>query len=349
MQKNSQTILTSIQDLIVRQSGVLLDTYLGVSKPDNHRPGHIIFVSLNEHLTSLNHATNLLIVASDKIPMSHLENKNYVVSVKDFKLSMARILELFNSDPLIKKSGIHGTAVISPEASIGLNVYIGPYCCIEAGVIIGHNCRLESNVFIGQNSQVGDNCIIRPFVCLGFNSIIGQNVIINSHSTIGSDGFGFHTDRNYKHTKLAQIGNVIIEDNVEIGASCCIDRATIDSTVIKSGTKLDNLCHIAHNCTVGNDSLIAAGFFVAGSSHLGKKFTTGGNSVVSTQIHICDGVTLAGRSTVTNDIQDAGQYGGYPLQPLREALKTIASLSHLVEIRKTLNEIVKKIGLKESK
>jgi UDP-3-O-[3-hydroxymyristoyl] glucosamine N-acyltransferase len=138
---------------------------------------------------------------------------------------------------------------------------------------------------------------------------------------------------------------VCIGDEVEIGGNCSIDRGTLSSTFIRSGTKVDNICHIAHNCDLGEDGFYTAGFMMAGSTKIGRRFMTGGNSVVSAHLTLADDVVLAGRSTVTNDVKEAGQYGGYPLQPVKDALKTIVSLGQINDIRKNLNKVMKRLGI----
>jgi UDP-3-O-[3-hydroxymyristoyl] glucosamine N-acyltransferase len=140
---------------------------------------------------------------------------------------------------------------------------------------------------------------------------------------------------------------VKIGDGVEIGSNCAIDRATLTSTHIRSGTKLDNICHIAHNCDLGENGFFTAGFMMGGSTKIGRQFVTGGNSVVTAHITVGDNVVLSGRSSVTNDIPAAGAYGGYPLQPLKEALKTAVSLGHLNEIRRNLKRVMKHLRLSE--
>jgi UDP-3-O-[3-hydroxymyristoyl] glucosamine N-acyltransferase len=153
--------------------------------------------------------------------------------------------------------------------------------------------------------------------------------------------------RSGKARKISHLGNVKIGDAVEIGGNCAIDRATLTSTYIRSGAKLDNICHIAHNCDLGEDGFYTAGFMMGGSTKIGRNFMTGGNSVVTAHVTIADHVTLQGRSSVTNDILEPGAYGGYPLQPLKEAIKTAVSLSHLNEIRKNLYRVLKHLNLVE--
>jgi UDP-3-O-[3-hydroxymyristoyl] glucosamine N-acyltransferase len=141
------------------------------------------------------------------------------------------------------------------------------------------------------------------------------------------------------------LGNVCIGDGVEIGSNCAIDRATLTSTYIRSGAKLDNICHIAHNCDLGENGFYTAGFMMAGSTKIGRNFRTGGNSVVTAHLTLADDVVLAGRSTVTNDITQGGHYGGYPLQPLQEALKTLVNVGRLNKLRKELNKVLKHLKL----
>jgi UDP-3-O-[3-hydroxymyristoyl] glucosamine N-acyltransferase len=153
---------------------------------------------------------------------------------------------------------------------------------------------------------------------------------------VGADG---------RPRKITHLGNVKIHDNVEIGSNCAVDRAKLTSTHIRSGTKLDNICHIAHNCDLGENGFYTAGFMMGGSTKIGRNFVTGGGSVVTAHVTVADDVNLAGRSTVTNDIREAGSYGGYPLQPLRQAMKTVVSIGQLNDLRRNLNRVMKHLGL----
>jgi UDP-3-O-[3-hydroxymyristoyl] glucosamine N-acyltransferase len=174
---------------------------------------------------------------------------------------------------------------------------------------------------------------------------IGRDCEVHPHTSIGSDGFGYAVGASRRPQKIAHLGNVCIGDEVEIGSNCAIDRAKLASTHIRSGTKLDNVCHVAHNCDLGEDGLYTAGFMMAGSTTIGRRFMTGGNSVVSAHLTLADDVVLAGRSTVTSDVREPGQYGGYPLQPLKDAMRTLASLGQLNQMRKNLNRVLKHLQL----
>jgi UDP-3-O-[3-hydroxymyristoyl] glucosamine N-acyltransferase len=198
---------------------------------------------------------------------------------------------------------------------------------IENGARIGAGTMLHPHVFVGAGCEIGLNCEVHP------------------HTTIGSDGFGYAVGASRRPQKLSHLGNVCIGDEVEIGGNCSIDRATLTSTYIRSGTKLDNICHIAHNCDLGEDGFYTAGFMMAGSTTIGRRFMTGGNSVVSAHLTLADDVSLSGRSTVTNDVPEPGHYGGYPLQPLKDALRTIASVGQITEMRRNLNRVLKHLQL----
>jgi UDP-3-O-[3-hydroxymyristoyl] glucosamine N-acyltransferase len=184
-------------------------------------------------------------------------------------------------------------------------------------------------VFVGAGCELGRDCEVHP------------------HTSIGSDGFGYAVGASRRPQKLSHLGNVWIGDEVEIGSNCAIDRATLSSTYVRSGTKIDNLCHIAHNCDLGEDGFYTAGFMMAGSTTIGRRFMTGGNSVVSAHLKLADDVVLAGRSTVTSDVPVSGHYGGYPLQPLKDFMRTLAALGQLTEIRKNLNRVLKHLQLPE--
>lgn len=270
-------------------------------------------------------------------------------SVKNISMGMAMLLKYFDS----KKSRFsqwgehHPTAVVHRDAIIGKGVFLGPYCVIGAGADIGDGCMIGSHSVVENAAKVGARSILHPHVFVGAACQIGDDCEIHPHTTIGSDGFGYAVDPDGKPRKISHLGNVKIGDGVEIGSNCAIDRATLTSTYIRSGTKLDNICHIAHNCDLGENGFFTAGFMMGGSTKIGRQFVTGGNSVVTAHVTVGDNVVLSGRSSVTNNIPSAGAYGGYPLQPLKEALKTAVSLGHLNEIRRNLNRVMKHLRLSE--
>ncbi|OYZ23202.1 MAG: hypothetical protein B7Y39_06075 [Bdellovibrio sp. 28-41-41] len=348
MSLNKLEDLLNISDSDLKHiSGNITSAIHFVSTPEKIKKGSLVFVSSKEQWTLALEGGAGVIIALEKILPTDIPKTVSAFTTKNIKLTMTQVLPLFDKSSRKFHKGIHQTAVVSNQAIIGKNVNIGAHCFVGKNVKIADGVNIGPNSVIEDDVTIGEGTTLHAQVFVGHSCVIGNRCDIHAHTTIGSDGFGFYTDNQYRHYKVPQIGNVVIDDHVEIGASCCIDRATIDSTFIGAGSKLDNLCHIAHNCTVGENSLIAAGFFVAGSTHLGKRFTTGGNTVVSTQLSVADGVTLAGRSTVTNDIPEGGQYGGYPLQPLKDALRTISTIGNIVEMRKKIALILKTLSIKE--
>jgi UDP-3-O-[3-hydroxymyristoyl] glucosamine N-acyltransferase len=212
---------------------------------------------------------------------------------------------------------------------------------VGAGASIGDRCCIGSHAVVENDARIGAGTTLHPHVFVGAGCEVGNDCELHPHTSIGSDGFGYAVGASRRPQKISQLGNVRIGDEVEIGSNCAIDRATLTSTYIRSGTKLDNVCHIAHNCDLGEDGMYTAGFMMAGSTKIGRRFMTGGNSVVSAHLTLADDVMLGGRSTVTSDVSEAGQYAGYPLQPLKDAMRTLASLGQLSEMRRSLNRVLR--------
>ncbi len=271
-----------------------------------------------------------------------------ILIAKNIAAAMTVILPFFDRkrSRFLMSKQVHPLASVHPTAKIGKNVSISAFSVINEDVSIGDSSIIGSHCILESGSRIGTNSLLHGFVFVGARCTIGDNCEIHPHTTIGSDGFGF-LPTSQQPRKIPQLGNVEIGNHVEIGAGCTIDRATLTSTKIGHGTKMDNLVHIGHNCEMGANGLIAAGFMVAGSSKIGDHFMTGGNSVVTSHVTLTNHVNLAGRSTVTKDILQSGQYGGYPLQPVKEALKTLASLTHLTNMRRQISRILKKLDLTE--
>ena len=278
-----------------------------------------------------------------------IEPSSCIFSVRTIPMAMAVLLRYFDhkTERFSQWGDRHATALVHPTATIGMEVLLGPYCVIGAGSRIGDGCRIGSHVVIENKVSVGSGTTLHPHVFIGSECQIGSNCEIHPHTSIGSDGFGYAVGRDGKPIKIPHLGNVVIGDEVEIGSNCAIDRATLASTFIRSGAKLDNICHIAHNCDLGENGMYTAGFMMGGSTKIGRQFQTGGNSVVTGHVTIADNVMLQGRSNVTNDIPEAGAYGGYPLQPLREALKTAVSLGQLNDLRKNVNKLMRAVLCKD--
>lgn len=247
---------------------------------------------------------------------------------------------LFNPPQTLLEPGIHDTAVIEESAEIGKNVTIGANCYIGAGVKIGDNSRILPNCVILNNSEIGSDCLLYPSVGVREGCRIGKRVIIHNGAVIGSDGFGFAPWQGRFH-KIPQVGTVIIEDDVEVGANVTIDRATLGETIIKSGVKLDNLVHIAHNVTVGEHTVMAAQAGISGSTKIGKHVMIGGQVGTVGHISIGDGAQIAARSGIAKEVEPNVQLFGAPAKPIMRAKRIEAVINNLPELAKRVRKLEK--------
>ncbi len=310
--------------------------------------GSLVFVSSKQLLETAvaQGARGFVILEKIYSEASPLIQKDFwVATTPNIQWAMSDILSLFDIHKSLTQATIHPTAIISPAAHIGKNVTIAPYVVIEDHARIEDNVIIGSHTVVEHHAKIGQYTQLSPHVTIGSHCSIGKNCRIASHVVIGSDGFGFFTDKTFTHHKIAQIGNVVIEDNIELGAHCAVDRATLTETRIKSGSKFDNHCHIAHNCVIGENAAVAAGFIVAGSTIIGKNFMSSGGVGMLGHLKIADNVILTARAGVMNSIDKSGMYGGYPAIDHKENLKTMAAISNLTKMRKQLNAVLKHLGI----
>lgn len=216
-------------------------------------------------------------------------------------------------------------------ALIGKGSVIYPTAHIENGARIGQNCTIMSGVYVGAEALIGDNVTLYPNVCVYRDCVIGNSVTIHAGTVIGSDGFGYAHTKSGEHVKLYQNGNVVIEDDVEIGANCTVDCAVFGSTLIKKGSKIDNLVQIGHNCVIGEYSILVSQVGLAGSTTLGRNVVMGGQSATAGHLSIAPFVTLAARAGVTKNVSKGGVYSGFPLMEHKLWLKLQAKLAKIIE------------------
>lgn len=255
------------------------------------------------------------------------------IIVKNPAVSFYKLIEIFYPED-ITSSHISDSAKIGRNVDIGDNVYVGDYVVIEDNVKIGKNTIIKPFSFIGKNTSIGENCLIHPHVVIYKDTIIGNNVIIHSGAVIASDGFGYYQEEG-KHKKIKHIGKVIIEDEVEIGANTTIDRAMLDTTIIKRGTKIDNLVMIGHNCYIGENSILVSQVGIAGSCNIGKNVILAGQVGVADHINIGDNVIVTAKSGVANDLPANNIYGsGIPSVEWKKWKKIIIYLHKLPEVFK---------------
>lgn len=281
-------------------------------------------------------SASIVLVSEDFKPEKPVQST--LIRVKDPYGSLASLLELYQSK-LPKKTGVSELAWISPGTKPGENAYIGPFAYIGENVKMGENVRIYPNCFLGDSVEIGDNTTLYSGVRIYDNSIIGKDCTIHSNAVIGADGFGFapQTGRDYK--KVAQIGNVIIEDQVEIGAGTTIDRATLGSTIIRKGVKLDNLIQIGHNVVVEENTVMAAQSGVAGSSRIGKNCMIGGQAGISGHITIGDDVKIAAQAGIPSNIKDGQIVMGSPAMEASQYRKAFIYFRNFEKLVKRIDEL----------
>jgi UDP-3-O-[3-hydroxymyristoyl] glucosamine N-acyltransferase len=320
-----------------------------ISRIEEGKPGTLAFLA-NPKYEKYLYKTNASIVLINKDLKIDKNVKSTLIRVDDAYRAFASLLDMY-AKALPRKKGIHNMAVISESAKIGKDVFIGAFSFIGDNVCLGDNVRIYPNVYIGDNVEIKDNTVINPGVNIYHDCIIGADCVIHSGVIIGSDGFGFVPLKDSNYKKIPQIGNVIIEDNVEIGANTCIDRATIGSTILRKGVKLDNLIQVAHNVEIGENTVIAAQSGVAGSTKIGKDCMIAAQAGVVGHLKVADDVKIGAQSGVTNDINKEGEVVlGSPALNIHTKRRVVAIYRNLPELLKRINSLeaeVKKLREKE--
>lgn len=329
-------------------AGPLSSVASKVLPPEDCDQESLVFVSKPEQLEKALSVQAPIIIAHSSLALPEPSNAAFF-KTGSVQLAMSAVLPLFDGkmNRFNQESKIHPTAVVHPTAHLGKNVGIGPFAVIGEQVRIGDGATIGAHTVIESYAVIGDHTLLHPQVFIGSHCELGSHCEIHPHTTIGSDGFSFVRRKDGVQLKIPQIGRVVIGNNVELGANCAVDRAALTETRIGHGTKMDNHCHIGHNVHIGENCIMAAGFKVAGSSKIGKNCMFGGDAAVSDHITIVDNSIFAGRAAVTFNILQSGQYGGYPLEPLRDSLKTLANKTHITRMRKDLARVLKQLGLNE--
>ena len=266
--------------------------------------------------------------------------KATLIRVPDAYAAFATLLTKYQELKAQQLEGIQSPSFIAPSAKIGTNHFIAAFAYINEGATLGDHVKIFPNVVIGENVKIGNHVTIHPGVVVYADCVIGNHVTIHSGSLIGSDGFGFAPKEDGSYQKVPQLGNVVIEDDVEIGANTTIDRATIGSTFIRKGVKLDNQIQIAHNVEIGSNSVIAAQTGVSGSTKIGKNVMAGGQVGISGHLAIADGIKIAGKTGVTKSFLTANMtLTGYPAAEQKQSLRSQVYVKNLPELEKRVQEL----------
>ncbi len=315
----------------------------GVGTIEGASADQVTFMDSGKHAAAL--ASSAAAAVMLKKPVEGLKMPQLVV--KDVDAALIAALNAFASVLTPPAPGIHPTACIAADAAIGKEVSIGPHVVIAACARIGDGSVLAAGVTVGENSTIGRSCRMDANVVIYHNCTIGNNVWIQANSTIGSTGFGYKFI-NGRHTLIPHNGGVVIEDCVDIGANCSVDRAKFGNTVIGAGTKMDNLVHIAHNVVLGKCCLITAQVAVAGSTVLGNGVVVGGQSGFKDNITVGDGTVVAARTGLMSDAAAGQILAGNPAIEIRQQLRQVALLAKLPEMADQLKTLAKRIEVLES-
>lgn len=313
-----------------------------VAPLDSATPDCISFLSNVRYIPQLEQSVAGVVFVGEDVRRT---SGDYI-STSDPYSAFVTALEYFNPVS-IANPGVHVTAVIAEDAQIGVGASVGPHCIIESGVSIGAYAVLCGNVFVGRNSMIGERSFIHPQVCICSGSKIGNRVVIQSGAIVGSDGFGFAPEQG-KFRKIPQVGIVVIENDVEIGANTTIDRATMGETRIGEGSKIDNLVQIAHNVKIGKHCVIAAQTGISGSTQFGDYCRVGGQSGFVGHIKIGDGVSFAAKSGVSGDVAAGEIISGSPSRPHGLWKRIEASLTRLPELLRRVRRIEEHLDLRPS-
>lgn len=316
-----------------------------LSKIEEGISGTLSFLA-NPKYTPFIYSTDasIVVVNNSFVAEKELKSGCTLIRVEDAYGSFAKLLGLYEQIKGEKK-GIEQPSFIHPTAILGENCYVGAFAYVGENVQIGNNVKIYPQVYIGDNTKVGDNCILFAGVKIYNDCVIGNHCTIHASSVIGSDGFGFAPNSENNYAKVPQIGNVVLEDHVEIGSNSSVDRATLGSTIIRKGVKIDNLVQIAHNVEIGENTVIAGQTGVAGSTKIGKNCMIGAQAGIIGHVKIADGVKIAGQSGVGSAIEKEGEIvQGSPAFTIGEYKRSYVLFRSLPKLNDKLRELEKKIN-----
>lgn len=304
----------------------------GISSIESANVGDLVFASDPERFQQAIKSEASAIVCEEFAP--DFDTRKTILIVGDPKLAFAKLATLFASRE--KREGRDESAQVHLSAQVGDHTWIGPGAVIEEGVSMGDNSSIGANSVVGAGVSIGRDCQIAPNVTIHAGTRLGDRVVVQAGTVLGSTGFGYVRDQAGKYTLFPQMGTLLIEDDVEIGANCTIDRGALDATVIRRGTKLDNLVHVGHNVDIGEDVVIAAQTGISGSSRIGSGAIVGGQVGIADHVEIEAGAILGAQSGIPSNKVIRGKgivFWGTPARPIKEYLKELATLSRLTRKR----------------
>lgn len=342
-----EKLVETLQPLLQWHSGEKSLEILGISPPHDAQSGHIIFVPNPKALTLALKSDASALVVSEK----HLDQtcgfSGAILTSPAISLALSQTGQRFFPNNPHKEAfdgeRIHSSSVVSKSAEIDSTAIIHPNVTIGPNVIIDKNCIIGAGTVIDANCHIGEESHIHNQVSISHGTILGKKCEIHPQTSLGTEGFGYAQDQHFNHHRIHHYGKLILGDRVHLGAGVTVDRGTFDDSHIKSGTIVDNMVHFGHNFNCGENTIFVGGTIVAGSVTIGSRCVVGGRVTIGGHLKICDDVQIAGVSAITKNITKPGKYGGYPLLPLNDSLRSLASLAALPEMRKTLAELSKKV------
>jgi len=343
MRKQISEIIKELSDWDILDAPIGPDNLI-TNMPDIKKcgEGDLVFVEDESYVSDVLHNKPSVIITNEKLAGHFKDMKDSSVLVSSNAKLVQALLRQKYTDRDVRDNGwsqVHKSAVIHDSVKLGKNVTVGPV--INKEVVIGNNSIVMANAVVEESSHIGSDTVIHPNVTIGYECKVGNRCIIQAGSVIGSEGFGFAQDQQQKSHRVPQTGNVVLGDDVVMGASCTIDRGTFNSTHIKDGCKFDNQVHIAHNVVVGEDGLFAAQTAVAGSTTIGKRVRCSGQTGILDHMNVSDDCVFVQRAAVTQNVTEPGIYAGNPLLPLPQWLKNASIIKQLVELKKTIKRLEK--------
>lgn len=335
MSKTLKEIAALIEGKVIGDPNIVITGISGIKEAS---AGDITFLANPKYASLADKTLASAIIASCDAPVL----PKPAILTENPSLAFVKIVEVFSSHPAARPTGVHPSAVLGKNVSLGKNIAIGPYSVIEEGASLGDHTVIYSGCFVGSGTKIGSHALIYPNVSIRERITIGERVIIHSGAVIGSDGFGFVAIKGIHH-KIPQIGTVEIGDDVEIGANVTIDRARFDKTMIGSGTKIDNLVQIAHNVVIGENSIIVAQVGISGSTVVGNSVTLAGQAGIVGHITIGDRAVVMAKSGVTKSVAADTMVWGIPAKPENIAKRVNACIQSLPKLFETVARLKKKI------
>ncbi|HAV64480.1 MAG TPA: UDP-3-O-(3-hydroxymyristoyl)glucosamine N-acyltransferase [Verrucomicrobiales bacterium] len=330
MELTAETIARHLNGEVIGDGKLVLT---GFAPATTAKPGDLTFAE-NASFFAKAEATEAAAVLVDQ---EYPSARKTLIRVQNSRIAFAQALPLFFPEPTVEP-GIHPTAVIAKSARVDSSVHVGAHCVIGDQCVIGPRSILHPRVTLGPNAVLGEECVLHPGVTVYHRCQLGNRVAVHAGTVIGSDGFGYVFDKT-EHRKVPQVGNVIIHDDVEIGANVTIDRGTLGPTVIGRGSKIDNLVQVAHNVQIGEHVIIIAQVGVAGSTRVGNHTQIGGQVGIAGHLKIGDHAQIAAQSGVMHDIPDGEKWFGSPAQPDRKTKRVLLAINQLPRLLKRVSEL----------